>query len=360
MKLGVAIYIKNHSFKWGYEYSDTLSADASSGSTSITVSNSSGLLKALKAGDRILIGPNSNYMQETKVIASIDTSTSTIYFYSGLENDYESGDYIRGVGSALAGAWTPNANATPQTISPSSRGYDDGYAQVISLGNDTYPGNLRQYLDDDEIPPSSTLRLGFYYKLLGGNIWARVYDGSSSIISIDVSPQSDWTSISSTGSSGTGPSGSYVEFAHHSGTPVLTLDCVWLCHAVGTDGENQGYWEFTEYPDLGSVQWKTRSYFATQVLFDGTMRRYSKTGTGDKVRKYVFECAFSNVSSSFWDNLVKFQEWCDKGRYLVFFPEIADLPPVLVGVMNILESDYKSHRMWDTNRKTFRFTFEEV
>ena len=371
MQMGVAVEIKNPSFRWGTEKTTTLNGVYTSTTTLNVNATTPTLVQVFKAKDRILVGPSTDTdsadtgHQETRQITAVGATSFTLV--TALTYDYFSTDPVGGIGSNLAGGWTPAGNVVMGGID--GGGKDDDYAQKINFGAAT-----SDYLEQTGLATlevATKYRLGCYIKSgLGGvnnKIRVKAHDGASYFIGAATSVGMDsktsftrYTDTGTTSSTWTLLGAAAIRTEWMMGTPTDTeIDCVWLEHAKGTTAASSGFYTFTEVPNLG-IQWGREPQFSSRRLANNTLRRYASSGAGQKTRKHFAEMQFSWASQAFWDNLMVFQNWQEQGQLLSFHPFIDDLPPVMVGVMDVIESNRAKKEQWDLGQHSFTLTFLEV
>ena len=361
-EMGVAVQIKNHSFRFPSWYADVLDG-ACNASETVQIANATDQAQVLGVGDRIILGPNSSGVCESGIIAAISSPTldsPNITLTEVTTNNFAIGDHVTGVGTNLGGAWDVGlSGATPGGIA-TVRGKDDRFCQRIQLAG--ADDELKQTLDDDEFIADTKFRVGCYYKQSAGNFYLQVHDGNSPFINkICNDTTNAWVAVMDTGTCVNGTiSDSYIRFFYKEAS-TFYVDCVFLEHAHGTDDAADGFYTFTEYPDFGSVSWRRRTGERKQTLLDGTMRGWSiASSLGDSIQKYTLRAHFSHVSQTFFDNLMILKEWQMRGRLLTLHPNIDDLPPVLVGFMSIPDESEMAKDFWDLGKRSFDLTFTEA
>ena len=366
-ELGVAVRVKNHSFRFPTWYADTLDAATVSGQKSIHVLNASDELQSVAIGDYVTIGPNSSGVTEVAKVAAISSRTGNSPFITAVDNlsnsfaaydaDYPLRNHVTGVVSNLAGAWSVGTTeAIPGGVS-AIRGKDDRFCQMIQFAG--ADDELKQTLDDDEFIADTTFRVGCHYKQSANDFYLQVHDGTSAFINKTCGDTTDaWVSVTDTGDSVDGTiSDSYIRF-FYKGASTFYVDCVFLEHDSGIG--TAGYYTFTERPDLDSLSWGMRGFSKQQELLDSTLRKFTSMGLEDQIRKYTLSAHFSNVGQTFWNNLMIFKEWQDRGRLLCLHPNIDDLPEVLIGYMQIVEDKQISKNFWNFAYRSFDFVFIEA
>lgn len=372
MQMGVAVEVKNPSFRWGTEKQTTVRTayvPATSLTTLAVNTTTPTLVQIFKAKDRILVGPSadttdSGRMETVQITAS---ASNTFTLKNALTYDYAVSDEVGGIGSNLAGGWTPAGNVVLAGID--GGGKDDDYAQKINFGAAT-----SDYLEQTGLATLETntvYRVGCYLRSATGlsndKIKVKVHDGSSYFIGSTTSVAMDsktsytrYTDTGTTSSTWTALSAAAIRFEYFLGTPDdVEIDCVWLEHAKGTTAASSGFYTFTEVPNLG-IQWGREQQFSSRRLANNTLRRYASSGAGQKSRKHFAEMQFSWASQAFWDTLMVFQNWQEQGQLLSFHPFIDDLPPVMVGVMDIIENNKAKKEQWDLAQHSFTLIFMEV
>jgi len=358
-EMGVAVRVKNHSFRHPTWYSDQLSHAAAAEATTAQVDNTSDEAQAIKDGDYLILGPNSSGITEAAKVSSINDRKAdqcTITFTDDLANTFAVDDYVTGVVSNVAGAWSVGTTeAIPGGVT-TIRGKDDRFCQMIQFAG--ADDELKQTLDDDEFVASATYRVGCYYKQSANDFYLRVNDGTTDFIDKTCNDTTNaWVSVTDTGVCAASISDSYIRFFYKRAS-TFYVDCIYLEHDSGVG--TAGYYTFTERPDLDSLSWSMRGFSKQQELLDSTLRKFTSMGLEDQIRKYTLSAHFSNVGQTFWNNLAVLKEWQDRGRLLCLHPNIDDLPPVMVGYMSIVEDRQISKNFWNFAYRSFDFTFVEA
>jgi len=120
---------------------------------------------------------------------------------------------------------------------------------------------------------------------------------------------------------------------------------------------NGGYYEFTEYPMMGSL-----SYQLTDpkqiVLGSGTRRLLGNYDELERTKKGTFSCYFQDVPEDMYLRLLDLKAWQDRGNLLTFHPFVAEYPQVMVGKMFL--SGIKKGPSWHTGKTSFNFSFREM
>ena len=116
------------------------------------------------------------------------------------------------------------------------------------------------------------------------------------------------------------------------------------------------YYEFPDYPEMGSVQVKRTSPFQLQKI-TGKLKGVATVGDASKEEIYEVSMTFPIVSTTFYKNIVKYIRRQESGELLILHTEdlIPELPlPFLVGFAQI---DQDTKNFWDDNYCTFNFKF---
>ena len=358
-EMGISVRVKNNSFRHPTWYSDQLSFEAAAAQATARVDNADDEAQAIKNGDRLTLGPNSSGVTEVAEVASIDdreAAQCTITFADNLSNTFAIDDYVTGVVSNVAGAWSVGTTTAQPGGLIAVRGKDDRFCQKLTF--DGAAEELKQSLDDDEFVGGATYRVGCHYRQSANDFYLRVNDGTTDFINKTCSDTTDaFVAVTDTGACAASVSDSYIQFLYK-GASTFYVDCVFLEHDSGI--ASLGFYTFTERPDLGSLSWSMRPFSKQQELLDSTLRKFTSMGLEDQIRKYTLSAHFSYVGQIFWDTLMVFLEWQHRGRLLCLHPNIDDLPPVLVGYMNIVEDKQISKNFWDMSRRSFDLIFTEA
>lgn len=116
------------------------------------------------------------------------------------------------------------------------------------------------------------------------------------------------------------------------------------------------YYQFTEYPELNSVQVQKVSQF-NHSFKGGKLIGNSPYGDAAKLEAYKIQMSFPHVSTTFLSNLKKYILEQEKGNYLIFHlrDNLTQLShPFLIGFMDI---NGEKHDYWDNNYVSFNLTF---
>ena len=371
-QMGVVVEVKNPSFRFGTEKTTTLNGNYVPGTHGVTLtvnSTSPALTKLFKAQDRILVGPSTNTTdsgrRETRQITAVTATTFTLK--TALTYSYQNTDPVGGIGTNLVGGWTPAGNVVPSGMD--GGGKDDEYGQKLDFG-----GATSDYLEQTglaTLEPANVYRVGFYHRSSGGDtndkIRVKVHDGSSYFIgaatSVDMAGKGTYTRYTDTGTTNatwTNLSAAQVRFEWMAGTPTdVEIDLVWLEHAKSLSTSSLGFYTFTEKPNLG-LTWEREAQWSRRRLANQTLRRHGFCGGAQKTLKSVVDMRFQYVTQVFWDDLMLLQRWQDKGHLLTFHPSLDDLPPVLIGIMTVVEDRKVSKEHWALGRRSFDMTFMEA
>tara|TARA_R100000458_G_C8278547_1_gene255114 strand:- start:33666 stop:35780 length:2115 start_codon:yes stop_codon:yes gene_type:complete len=138
----------------------------------------------------------------------------------------------------------------------------------------------------------------------------------------------------------------------------LTIDNIYLEHQGDLEGTQDGFITLQTLPEIGSINFSTVSSdgIKTLRLTNNSIFKVDTSGYGERIR-WRMDCDFANVPQSDWDAIQHLLRWQRAGHRLTLHPYIDDLPPVMVGYMEITNVQ-KSH--WDLTRRTFHFSFEEA
>jgi hypothetical protein len=410
-KLGVApALIKNNSFRYGTYKKTTLSGAASASATSININTTSPLASQLLAvGDSVILGTSTNSSNigasEKITVSSVGAAGLIIYCTATpLVYNYASGDTVTFVGSRLAGSWNVSsevlADITPVNITSSSiakHGFNDNYAQTIKFSTDSATRNISQSLGN-VLLNGAYYRAGLFYKkdtLTGQLNWDTDNNTSATHFNLRVSHDNSthFIDLNFLNGSQAYPGSTFLEaistpaavpsaptycivkltyFSDDAGFNGITIDDIYLEHAISTDDASNGVWTFDDDPDYGSVNFFFTTPYETFDLANGNKIFYDPTGTARGVRKYECTAEFTNVNMTNWKNLLVLQHWQDRGNLLVFHPggdytvgtspyiqETGEnAPPVMYGRM---ELNPKNRDHWDLlNRCSFTFKFIEA
>ena len=116
------------------------------------------------------------------------------------------------------------------------------------------------------------------------------------------------------------------------------------------------YYQFPDYPELGSVQTRRLSSFDVNYIY-GHLVGWSPAGEGERTEVWEVSMSFDKVSYSFYQSLKKFIEYLEKGNLLIFhlmdlIPEIEK--PFLMGFLKLSQA---KKDFWDRNKVSFQLSF---
>ena len=410
-QLAIAYPIMNSNFALQNRATGTFSGAYTSGTTMITNgvtpdqgSNTYNFLDLVfKANDRIQVGSSSDTdtadlnKSESALISSFSSEVPGSDFKqfvldAALSFDYANADAWSGIGSALAGGWFLNGSGiTIDSEADVVVGNFDNYAQQVIIKNTASSLGLRQLLDTSFLEAKTLYRLGFIYKFIDGSdasatpLFQVDIDGTTQDIGTTERLSFTAKTIEHTESSAWS-STPYIDFkmtdpgtVTSASKMTATIDEVFFEHTFGdfadtdkssssqrpkrtiiptsNNGYTNGYYEFDEDPDMGSIKITKKDLFQTLKYANGKTVWFDKSGEGDRVEKYNFGCKFSNVSQSFYDVLLEFQRLQDKGHTVNIHPNISDLPDVLRGRFKVSGSE---KNQWDLTLRSFNFEFMET
>jgi len=387
-KMGVAAFIPNNGFRWGNRVGGLLTAGITTG-TSLSYGNSTvdgetptpsdGLVKFVRPGDRILLGPSTatGYEGANEYVQITSVTSSTMAFVSQTHFQYANNDPITGIGTNTGGGWTGDndSNQTMGGITDHSQhslttldGVGTRYSQQFSTINAgtnylTYNLNLDDYLSN--IP----YRAGCYYQYYAspvdsGNCQMIVRAGGSNFISETISSVNvtTWTAYNS--AAAIAPVSHNNEWKIRpaagnlsSGTGYLNVTGVYLEHAASTSGESAAAYTFDEYADLNSRKFKWLRGSSFYRTANRTLKTNDHTGLKDGAKKCIISASFTDVSNTFRDNMEILMDWQLRGKYLVLHHDIPSAPPNIQGIMSVRDTSLKN---WSSSLCSFTLSFEEA
>ena len=365
--MGVGLPIYNNSFKWGTQIYAELYHSAQqapgqqynfpAGSTVFEYDADSGyadghsdrLVKFLRPGDRIRIGPSTaegyegayeEFLVTAVTSTAIGVSASSVVAF--MDNDN-----IIGIGSNCPGGWEPDTNInlemgginahTLRTLND-GQGYLNRYSVQFMGDADEY--GIWWNFPITEYIRNIYYRMGCYYEFAetgSAQLLAYTKTNLGNIISgtITTSNVTTWTAYNS--SPAQGPNSEVTSFSTGFTVDVITtgngkanIDHAYLEHAMHTDDENSGVYTFDDYPDLGSRSYRILEGNRSLRLAN---QRLIKSGiSGDSTKRYLVTAAFKDVTTDLRDNLEILLDWQDNGKYLVLHHDIPLVPPNLYGV----------------------------
>jgi len=399
MKIGVALPIRNHSFRDPLVYYGEVCNTISTGDTSITIRNTNvdNLEWIVGSGNKIRLESSSHTLnigasEEVEISSIAEASdTYTLTLADTITYYYKPTDDVSGLSKHFPDGWelTPDGNTItsyplcrlldPDTTSSyeTHLAADDFYSfKMRVVKSSTSTVLLRQTLDTTLLLPLTYYRVGGIYKVKWGSgialssVNSGVYQVTPvankfvnyEIINSSGSTPSTWTVFNS-GANKTiyNPSGCIIEFSIFNnvgtGDCLLYMDCFYVEHAKNTDGDTDAVYTFTEYPVFKSESWVYEEFDQKLEQKDGTLKFFNTTGR--VANKWMYSCRFEQVSETFYKNLETLLHWQRQGSYLILHTAetVSNfLPPILMGKMEI--RDVKQS-VFDLERKDFTFIFEE-
>jgi len=387
-KLGVAVFIPNNGFRWGNRVGGLLTAAITTG-TSLSYDNatvngetptpSDGLVKFVRSGDKILLGPSTatGYEGANEYVTITSVTSTTMSFRTQTTFQYADNDPITGIGTNTAGSWMPDDD-TNQVMGGITRhslhslttldGVGTRYSQQFS-NNETTTHHLTYNLNKDDFLPNIPFRTGCYYQYYGspadsGQCQIQVRASGSAFITETITSTNviTWTEYNSAVAKT--PSSHNDDWLIRpgitsvtSGTGYLNITAIYLEHAAGTSGESSGAYTFPEYCDSNSrkFKWLRGSSFYRTV--NQTLKTNDFTGLKDGAKKAMISASFSDVSNTFRDYLEVLLDWQLRGKYLILHHDIPSAPPNIQGKLSIKDTSLKS---WNSGLCSFSLDFEEA
>jgi hypothetical protein len=388
-KMGVAAFIPNNGFRWGTRCGAQLTAAITTG-TSLSYDNatvdgdsspySNGLIKLIRVGDKVLIGPSTavGYEGASEYVIVTSVTSSTINFSAQTNFQYANNDYISAIGSNLAGGWLSDTSSPVSVLGGITRhsqhalttldGVGTRYSQQL-VSSESSLRYIRVELNRDDFLSNIPFRIGCYYQYYAspadsGQIEARLNANSSSFIDETITSSNvvTWTEYNSAAE--TAPASVGDLFYLHlgvdgvsSGTGYGNFTGVYAEHGAGTTGESSGAYTFPEYCDLNSRKFKFIRGASNYRTINNSVKTNNFTGLSDGGKKTLVSASFSDVPSTFRDNLEVLMDWQLRGKYLVLHHDIPNAPPNIQGIMTIRDTSLKN---WSSDLCSFAISFEEA
>ena len=384
-KMGVAAPIYNNSFKYGTKVYAILDAPVGStgplytvGRTSFDYQNdfgtdegqSDGLVKYIKAGDRIRVGPStrSEYAgaYEEFLVLSITSDNISLGSSSNIEF---ANDPIIALGTNCPGGWVPDdtnitmggmVNHSLRTLTDYP-GSGDRYSMQASCSSGTH--GIFYDLDPEAYIPDVYYRMGCYFQFTTNGtagMIGRTETSGGVIINHSVSgtPATTWTEYNSNPNYSNHSNPTYFKSGFNItvslGGGIANIDNVYLEHAKYTTGETSGVYTFDDYPALGSRAFRRIEQSKNARLLN---RRMVRAGVGgDTAVRYIVSASFKDVDNDLLENLEIFTDWQDRGMLSVLHHDIPSVPPNLQGILTIKNTN-TAH--WSSNKCSFSIDFEE-
>lgn len=396
-KMGVGIPMTNNSFGFGtrvYAKSDppmVLTPGGATGYHTPLGSSSffykedygtdlgygNGLIRFLRPGDRIRIGPSSwsGYEGSFEDFVLTGISSDILSCNAGTNIIFGLDDPIIGVGTNCPGGWIPFAQGTLNMGGITSHdivnlstspGYIDRHSIQIS-GSGAGDNGVQWNFSLDDYEPSTYYRLGYWYQMtttsgngyLASNLTANSTLFVNNNTTVDAST---WTELNGTvGSLSPSTAGSafysrlYITGTAGGGTVTANIDHFYAEHASQTDDEASGVYTFDDYPQLGSRRFRI---LGPSKYFRLANKRLVRNAVGSDIHKrYFISASFKDVTTTLRDNLEVFVDWQDLGKPLILHHDIPSVPPNLYGIMTIKDV---SMGHWSGGVCSFSIEFEEM
>lgn len=389
-KMGVAAPIYNNSFKYGtkvYALLDAPEGFTPSGATGPIYNvgrtsfdyqddfgtdegQSDGLIKYVKAGDRIRVGPSSRPeyagAYEEFLVLSITSDNISLGSTSNIEF---ANDPIIALGTNCPGGWVPDdtnitmggmVNHVLRTLTDYP-GSGDRYSMQFENSSGTH--GLFYTLDPEEYISGVYYRMGCYYQFTYQNtasMTARAETSVGVIINHTMltNAATTWTEYNSnpvlTNHSNPTSFKAGFNIVATLGSGTANIDNVYLEHAKYTTDETSGVYTFDDYPALGSRAFRRIEQSKNARLLN---RRMVRAGVGgDTAVRYIISASFKDVDNSLLENLEIFTDWQDRGMLSVLHHDIPSVPPNLQGILTIKNTNV-AH--WSSGRCSFSIDFEE-
>jgi len=386
-KMGVAAFIPNNSFKYGKRIYAliNMTGDWTSGTT-ITYNEDSGtadglsdgLIKYLRATDRILVGPStlSGYEGATQTFVVSSVSSTTIGVSSTQVVKFANNDPITGIGSNFPGGWEADddadlimggiTNHDIQTLT-TTEGNMDRFSVQFRNNDTVNERGIKFILNEGDYLADVYYRTGLHYQFNEvSSAELKIVVNSNSVDFIDdtiatADAQTAWTEYNSAAALSESLLGDewYVKVLINAdvGYGIANIDNIYVEHAAETDDATSAVYTFDDYPALGSRKFTMIRGSTFSRLKNSRLIRSDSTGGGDKNKKYVVSCSFANVTRTLRENLETLIDWQDRGKYLVLHHDMPSVPPNLQGVITIKDTNM-AH--WDAGKCSFNFMFEEA
>jgi hypothetical protein len=384
--MGVGIPMTNNSFGFGTRiYAKISSVGTLLGNAVFFYDNDygadlgygSGLVRFLRAGDRVRIGPSTHlgYEGAYEDYKLIGVSGTTLSVDAGATVIFNLADPIVGVGTNCPGGWIPFAGGTLNMGGitshdlvnlPTSPGYLDRHSAQFS-GSGAGDNGLQWNFSLDNYEPSTYYRVGYWYQMTttaGSGYFASILNANSTLFggSSTTTDASTWTELNGAVSSlSPSTAGSafycriYITNTSGGGTVTVNIDHFYVEHASQTDDETSGVYTFDDYPQLGSRQFRI---LGPSKYFRLANKRLVRNAVGsDTHKRYFVSASFKDVSTTLRDNLEVFVDWQDLGKPLVLHHDIPSVPPNLYGIMTIKDV---SMGHWSGGVCSFSIEFEEM
>lgn len=384
-KMGVGVPITNNSFGFGTRVYAKLSLSNFQGNSSFfykedygtALGLDDGLVKFLRPGDRIRVGPSSQpgYEGSFEDFVLVGISPDIIACNAAANVNFMADDPIIGVGTNCPGGWIPyeggtlnmggitNHTLVQLTTSP---GYLNRHSVQFS-GSGLSRNGFRWNFDLDDYVPSTYYRMGYWYQMVTasglGYLCCELIGGGSLVNTNNTTTDaSTWTEIKGkvgNKTPSTAGSGFYtwlcITNTGGGGTVTANVDHFYIEHATQTDDETSGVYTFNDYPQLGSRQFRI---LGPSKYFRLANKRLARNTVGSDIHKrYFVSASFKDVTTSLRDNLEVLVDWQDLGKPLVLHHDIPSVPPNLYGIMTIKDV---SMGHWSGGVCSFSIEFEEM
>ena len=387
-KMGVAAFMPNNSFKFGNRIGAVTTSAITTGTsftyTTETINGETGtdsqnLIKFLKAGDKILLGPSTatNYKGASEYVKVTSVTGSTIAFAVQTTFQYASGDPVTRIGTNCARDWLPENSVNVDLggifdHSQRSLSTTDGNFDRFSFQFKNETSGTRYIYSDlnlDDFLSNTYFRVGCYYQYFAvptddGSCNIQLRSNSSNFINSVITSanvSTAWTEHNSSSALSTVSHGNEFQvrlvITNSAGYGILNVDNIYVEHAASTDGDGAAVYTFVEYQDLNSRSFSTMRGTSYKRLHNYSIKPSDATGDEDASKKYTISGKYTDVPRSLRDNLDIFMSWQNRGKKLILHHDIPKVPPNVQGYLTIRDTKLTS---WDSGLCSFSMTFEEA
>ena len=358
-EIAVGVPIVNSHFRFPNRWSanisaisgDTTTGDGITLSSFQTESDSSvsDLRAFIKSGDGIELLSSAG-VTGTAVIDvvsgdSITTTTNVIGFSAN--------DTVRGYGSLCPGGWyVANFTYSGNDRITITTGDTDNFA--VRLYEDF---KLRQDLDTDYLFNGVTYRVGIVQKNDNAGNDAHVQLDRGTMLTVGTVAS---TYTLSTSANTSGYTSGELSIQKDGGSTYIAVSDIFLEHCynsvAGTEISSNGYYEFADFPAMGSVKIQTKTGTKFIAKPNQTVALFDSTGWGERVEKYEVSANFALVEIDFYNKIREFERIQRNGFVLNLHTYLDELPTCLTGYITIGNVD-RTH--WNLGLVNFTLSFTE-
>ncbi|RJR27778.1 hypothetical protein C4561_01600 [candidate division WWE3 bacterium] len=382
-EIGVAYPIYNHTFRYRKVVEGTLLANANAGASSISVSIPTGnpTVSSLFGScgdttkfvpsllDRVVIGKSTRvaYLNAVEEVKVLSVSGSTITLYNSLTNGFNLGDSISLYGVGCPDGWVFNSGTEVlrSLVFNEYGGKDDLCSFGVGIVAGSPSGSIRADLALTKLIPNMPHELNFHYKRhsVGSACQVELHENngiSGATVTAPLTTTLSWTESSNSFTSNIVQNDNSLirlRWPTSGFSSLQVIDCLVL--QFGAHFTTGASYIFNQVPD-SDVNIFDLTEKKSNFLTSGYSRQHLLAGKVVESKRHALSCSFTNIPSEtyhLFQVLSAYSLWQNKGFLIALKTGIPELPPILVGLMEL--SEVRSSA-WAFSEKSFTLKFEEV